>query len=121
MIYNTQIIDGSVPSKSNCYRIVTISGHGALTKTDKLKKYEESFNLQCNYYRNLGINSLFEIHLDVYYQNNRSDLDNSLKVILDCLQKVGAIENDNKCIKIVANKFIDKLRPRVEFNLVSID
>ena len=47
-------------------------------------------------------------------------LDNSLKIILDCLQKVNAIKNDNNCIKIVAQKFIDKDRPRIEFKLIRI-
>jgi Holliday junction resolvase RusA-like endonuclease len=40
---------------------------------------------------------------------------------LDCLQKVKAISNDNKCIKIVANKFLDKLNPRIEFEIKKIN
>jgi Holliday junction resolvase RusA-like endonuclease len=50
-----------------------------------------------------------------------SDLDNHCKVVLDCLQKAGAIVNDNKCVKIVAEKFIDKVNPRIEFKIVTID
>ena len=50
-----------------------------------------------------------------------SDLDNHAKVVLDCLQKVGAIKNDNKCVKIVAEKFLDKVNPRIEFKLISVE
>lgn len=118
MDFLKQTIEGVVPSKSNCYRIITLSGHGSLAKTEKLKAYENSFYLQCNIYRDVNIKSFFEIEIDVYYPNNRSDLDNSLKVVLDCLQKVKAIENDNKCVRIVANKFLDKDNPRIEFKLI---
>lgn len=53
----------------------------------------------------------------MFYPSQRSDLDNSLKVVLDCLQRVKAIRNDNKCVKIVAEKFLDKEKPRIEFEL----
>ncbi len=44
---NKQIIYSQIPSKSNCYRIITIKGHGSLAKTKALKDYESSFYLQC--------------------------------------------------------------------------
>lgn len=113
-----QTIFGQVPSKSNCYKIITLSGHGSLAKTKALKDYEKSFYLQCNLYRNANIKGLFEFNVDVYYPNNRADLDNSLKIILDSLQQVKAIENDNKCVLIVARKFVDKVNPRIEFSLI---
>ena len=115
-----QVIYGKCPSKSNCYKIITLKNHSSLCKTKTLTEYEKSFYLQCNLYRNKNINGLFEIYLSVYYDSNRADLDNSLKIILDCLQKVNAIKNDNNCIKIVANKFIDKLKPRIEFEIIEI-
>ena len=115
-----QTIYGNTPSKSNCYRIIMISGHGSLAKTGTLKKYEDSFYIQCNYYRNKMIEGYFELHIDVYYPNQRSDLDNSLKVVLDCLQKVKAIKNDNKCTKIIINKYLDAGNPRIEFDLVEV-
>jgi Holliday junction resolvase RusA-like endonuclease len=59
--------------------------------------------------------------MDVFYPNQRSDLDNSAKVVLDCLQKVKAIVNDNKCTKMVLRKFLDKDKPRIEFFLKKID
>lgn len=150
-----QVILGNVPSKSNCYKIITFrtgkqkpllfsgsdilkmndlikrfrwdelrdmfidgsdnNSHPSLGKTAALKKYENDFFIQANRYRNLNVDEYFEFEIDVYYPTQRSDLDNSLKVVLDCLQKINAIKNDNKCTRIIANKFLDKLNPRIEF------
>lgn len=108
-----QTIHGVCPSKSNCYRI----GTKGLFKTKALTAYENSFFIQCNQYRNANIAGYFELHVDVFYPNQRADLDNALKIILDCLQRVKAIPNDNKCVKIIAQKFLDKANPRIEFSL----
>ena len=129
MDFGTQIIKGTAPSKSNCYRIIIVKGdkrkgekdHGGLKKTDALVAYERAFYMQCGKYRNLKIDSFFEFYVDVYYPSNRSDLDNSLKTLLDCLQYTKTITNDNKCIQIHARKFIDAADPRVEFRIVTID
>ena len=51
----------------------------------------------------------------------RTDIDNSLKIQLDCLQKSKTIKNDNLCVKVVAEKFIDKEHPRVEFKIITIE
>ena len=118
--HGTTTIAGSVPSKSNSYRIVTVGGHCSLAKTDALKKYETAFYLQLGRYRGLGIQGLFELHADIYWPSMSHDLDNALKIILDCLQRGGAIRNDNRCTHIVARKFIDKRNPRVEFRIVEL-
>lgn len=116
-----QVILGNVPSKSNCYKIITFKSkdpeksHASLGKTKALKQYENDFFIQANRYRNLNVDEYFEFEIDVYYPTQRSDLDNSLKVVLDCLQKINAIKNDNKCTRIVANKFLDNNNPRIEF------
>jgi Holliday junction resolvase RusA-like endonuclease len=116
-----QVILGTCPSKSNCYRIVKLGETYTLAKTSVLQKYEKDFYIQCNKYRGANIDTYFEFFMDVFYPNQRSDLDNSLKVVLDCLQKVKAIKNDNKCTKIVVRKFLDKNNPRVEFILTKVD
>ena len=64
------------------------------------------------------IKGLFELRLEVYYENQRPDLDNSMKILLDCLQECKAIVHDRNCVKITAEKFIDKDNPRIEFELV---
>lgn len=114
--YPKQVIYGNVPSKSNGYKIVTIANHASLAKTKAMKAYEDSFFMQCNQYRNKNIDTHFEFSMDVYYPTNKSDLDNSCKVVLDVLQhKVKAIKNDNKCVAIHLRKFTDKNNPRIEF------
>lgn len=118
--HDWQTIIGQTPSKSNSYKIITLSGHGSLAKTTGLKTYENSFYMQVGKYRNLMIEGYFELHLRVYFATMSHDLDNSLKIILDCLQYTKTIKNDNRCVKIVAEKFIDKTNPRIEFRLVEV-
>lgn len=112
-----QVIYGCVPSKSNLYVITKVAGHASMKKSKSMKEYEERFYLQCGAYRNKKISGFFELYADVYFQSNQPDLDNSLKGLLDCLQGCNAIKNDRQCVKIVANKFVDKRNPRIEFTL----
>lgn len=109
-----RIIKGSVPAKSNQYRI---SGN-RLYKAKEVKDYERIFALQYN--RHETITTPFSISVKVYMGNKRADLDNSLKGIMDNLQQVGAIQNDCLCIHIEATKFIDKTNPRIEIELTKI-
>lgn len=111
-----EVILGNTPSKSNCYRFVA----NIMYKTKALIAYEESFFWQCSKYRDKNISKPFLFIVDVFYPSKRSDLDNSLKVVLDCLQKVKAIKNDNNCYKIIAQKYIDKDNPRIEFEIKEI-
>lgn len=118
-----QRIVGNIPAKSNCYRIIILKNkdktkeHGSLAKTQALRQYEKDFAYQCTKYKNKNIDYEFEIEVDVYFQVRRSDLDNSLKCLLDCLQQVNAIKNDNLCMRIVANKYLDPANPRIEFTI----
>ncbi|WP_304961948.1 RusA family crossover junction endodeoxyribonuclease [Turicimonas muris] len=109
-------IYGACPSKSNCYKVVRREGHGTLSKSDALKSYEQSFFMQ-NTLRNKKISRRFKFTVDVYYKSDRPDLDNSLKILLDCLQLCGTIANDRLCAEIHARKFIDKTNPRVVFTI----
>ncbi len=110
------VIYGNVPSKSNSYRIVTIAGHSSLAKGKALKAYEQSFFMQCGI-RGAMVSSRFLLNIDVYYPSDRSDLDNALKIVLDCLQSCKAIKNDRLCAEIRARKLIDKTRPRIELSI----
>jgi Holliday junction resolvase RusA-like endonuclease len=130
-----QTIFGIVPSKSNCYRIVTIpckapkKPFSSLAKTKELREYERSFGLQCTRYRNAGIQTDFRFEMDVYYPSKRADLDNSLKCVLDCLQpqtktrpfSVGAISNDNLCQEIILRRHVDAGNPRIEFVITPLN
>lgn len=114
MIYAKQTIYGQTPSKSNAYKIIQVDGHSKLGKTDATKKYELGFFMQCSL-RKKGICKRFKMTIDVYFSSDRPDLDNSLKIVLDCLQTCGAITNDRLCAEIHARKLIDKRNPRIEF------
>lgn len=118
--HDWQTILGCVPSKSNSYRVIRIGGHSSLGKTPGLRTYEDSFYMQVGKYRDMMIIGYFELHLRVYFPSMSHDLDNSLKIILDCLQRTKTIKNDNRCVKIVADKFLDKTNPRIEFKLIEI-
>ena len=118
--YPKVIIYGDVVSKSNQYRIIKIGGHASLKKTDAVKKFEEKFYLQ-NPLRNTKISGFFEFYLDVYFGSNRKDLDGAFKLVLDALQSSKTITNDRNCVKIVANKFIDPIRPRLEFTIKEVE
>ena len=109
-------IRGKVPSKANSYKVITFNGHGSLGKTERLKAYEHSFFLQCPH-RGVNLYHFFTLYADVFYETMNPDLDNSLKIILDCLQMCEVIKNDNKCVQIIARKFVDKSNPRVEITI----
>ena len=118
---HTQVIHGQPPSKSNCYRIITIKGHGSLAKTQALKKWEQAFYMQCGTYRDANIKQYFKLDIDVYFTSQRSDLDNALKAVLDCLQTCHAIDNDRWCVEIHARKFVDPYDPRIEFTITTVE
>lgn len=112
-----QTIIGAVPSKPNSYRIIKKNGRPTLCKNAYIYKYENAFKMQCGKYRNANIEYLFKLNIDVYLHNMRQDLDNTLKIVLDCLQSCKAIKNDNQCTVIYARKFIDRKNPRIEFTI----
>ena len=109
---------GQVPSKSNGYRIA----NNRMFKSIELKSYEASFEWQIKKHlkENESVEVPFQIWIEVYFQSNRSDLDNSAKVILDCLQTSGVIKNDRLCQVLVMRKHIDKENPRIEFEIKAI-
>lgn len=113
----TETILGQIPSKSNSYRIITIRGHGSLAKTAAAKAYQEYFLLQIRDYKNKNIEE-FTYIAKVYYDSRRPDLDGHFKMVLDCLQRANAIVNDNKALRLVCDKYLDKENPRVEIMIV---
>ena len=121
MDYGWQTVLKQVPAKSNSYRIITLGGHASLAKAQALKAFESSFYMQCGKYRNLMIDKYFEFHCKVFYPSMRSDVDNALKILLDSCQIAKVVKNDNLCVKVVAEKFVDKINPRVEFKIVTIE
>lgn len=112
----TETIFGQIVSKANNYEVGNNKhGNRYIIKSERLREYERNFYRQCKTYKNRLINGKFCLHVSVFESSTRYDLDNALKTLLDCLQMVGAITNDNLCTKIIAEKRIDKRKPRVTF------
>lgn len=112
----TETIFGQVVSKANNYQVGN-NGHDSryIIKSPEIRAYERTFCEQCKVYKDKHIDGRFTLFIAVYESSTRYDLDNALKTVLDCLQYVGAITNDNLCVKIVAEKRIDNKRPRIVF------
>jgi Holliday junction resolvase RusA-like endonuclease len=116
-----EVIFGQIVAKANNYQAVPDKATGGrrIIKSDKVRAYERTFAAQCRIYAGKRINRPFELVTTVYYSRPTYDLDNSLKTLLDCLQYVGAITDDNLCTRIVADKQIDRYKPRVEFAIIA--
>lgn len=111
-----EVIFGQVPAKANRYKV----GKGKMYRDVSVSDYERSFILQCQQYKGLMIDFEFEFAMIVYFKSKASDLDNAAKTVLDCLQKAGAIKNDNLCMVIKLEKRIDKSSPRIEYYIKPI-
>lgn len=113
------VIYGDVPSKSNSYGLTVIAGRAKMYKTARLKEYEDQFFMECNQ-RGRMIKSFFGMRMDVYYSSLRPDMDNALKIILDCLQTCKVIKNDRYLAELMQAKFKDRQKPRIEFGLYEL-
>lgn len=72
---------------------------------------ERSLFLQANRYR---------LKVKAYRSRNTGDVDNFLKTVQDALQDSGLIFDDSQLDKVIAEKFIDRMMPRIEFTLTKI-
>ena len=115
---DVEVIHGQIIAKANHYQAVPgKNGERRIIKDEAIRAYERSFMEQCRIYKDRNVNCYFTLYVAVYESSVRYDLDNALKTLLDCLQMVKAITDDNLCRKIVAEKRIDKYRPRVVFGI----
>lgn len=118
----TFTILGQPPSKSNCYRVVRIGGHGSLAKSKELKAYETLFSIQIPpWCRGRLLAEPMRVELDCYFKTMANDLDNAAKGVLDCLQQGEVIKNDNKVMELMMRKFVDKKNPRAEITIIELE
>lgn len=109
---------GQAPSKSNCYGVKCFGSKGSMYKKAAVKKYERSFISQIPAkYLNKNIEYYMKVDIDCYYDSRRPDLDNSAKVILDCLQAAGVIKNDNKVYELNMTKNVRSGGSRVDIRI----
>lgn len=91
-----------------------------LYKTAEMKAYEKSFELQMLQYKYRMIEGDYAITAHVYYDSRRPDLGNAEKAVGDLLQRVGAVKNDRNCQEIHMYRHIDKVNPRIEFEITEL-
>ena len=102
------VIEGEPASKSNQRKIVSFGGRPALIKSDKARKYEKIFHLQCPKLDEMLEGDL-AVCMRIFYASRRPDLDESL--ILDLMQ--GFVYKNDRQVKH-KNVFwgLDRERPR---------
>lgn len=116
-----EIIYGIIVGKTNHYISVPDAGNRCrIVLDDKYREYKKTFLAQVKVYKGRMISSPFILHADVFYINDKFDLDNSVKTLCDLLQDCNAITNDKLCLEIHARKHIDRRVPRVEFSIIEI-
>jgi len=107
------IIKGKVPAKSSNRRIVWCWNKEKkiprVISSESVLEYEKIFALQIPKHakKNLGENSRLEVHIEVFTDSFRQDIDSFPKTILDNLQKCGVIKNDNKIDKLTVVRHKD--------------
>lgn len=115
-------VPGQLGSKSNQRQLVTF-GRGenrrpALIKSAKARAYESAF-MAAILGSGLAPKEPYEgpvvLVAGCHYEDRRRDLDVAL--LQDCLQRAGIIKNDRQVEEIHAYRYVDKERPRVEFEL----
>lgn len=104
------VVKGEPASKANGRRVVRIAGVSRSIKSKKALSYSDAFNLQVQPVEPL-LEGELTVTMNIYYANQRSDLDESL--ILDLLQGV-LYKNDRQVREKHIHHAIDRNNPRVE-------
>jgi crossover junction endodeoxyribonuclease RusA len=101
------------PSANNYWRSVVIRGRVRVLVSSEARKYKKA----CEAPLRRAFPSMIEgpiwIDVRVYRPIRRGDLGNRIKVLEDAMQGF-AYANDDQIVKISAERFDDKLNPRVE-------
>jgi len=112
------IIYGEAASKDNSRQLVTIKGRPALIKSVKARLFERAAHLQLQVAElKKPISGPVSATLRIYYTTERPDLDES--VVLDVLQGYAYL-NDRQVREKHVFHGIDKVRPRVEIEVVPL-
>lgn len=108
---------GELASKNNSRRAIFSKGKPRFIKSAKALGFEEMFLAQVRkpakpYEGYVALTAV------VYYKNWMPDLDETL--LADLIQKAGIIGNDRQIVEKHLFRGIDKVSPRVEFEVVAI-
>jgi Holliday junction resolvase RusA-like endonuclease len=111
------ILKGQIVSKKNNYRFGKGSWYNC--KQRELDALILSLRSQVVDVSVLPIKSDCKLILS-FWQSFKTDLDNQITTIMDCLQNSGIILNDRQIKKIEASKIKDNINPRVEIEIVEL-
>lgn len=111
-----ETIHGRPIAKANHY----VAVRGRIVKDSAIRRYEADALRQIVLYRGKRIDVPFELRCSIYFASSNQDLDNALKSLLDILQEADAITNDSLCRRIFAAKYVDRSRPRIDYQLIPL-
>lgn len=97
------------PSTNRLYRNVK----GIMVKSAEARNYAFSVALLARTHHLKPFEGEVAVTMDFYRPRKSGDLDNRLKAVLDALQGTGFV-NDSQVVEIIARRFDDARRPRVE-------
>lgn len=115
------ILMGQPFSKANSRRLVNFGGRPRFIKSEKALQYEEEALWQLKIVMR-GLETFTTpvgVLITIHYPDRRQDLDPSL--ILDIMQKAGVYTNDRLVEEMHLFRKIDKLKPRSEVSIWSLD
>lgn len=113
------IIHGPLSNKSNSRQLVNFGGRPMLIKSKDAREYESQF--EAAVWRSTGNvsplppDTKLYLRATVYQENMRRDLD--CELLPDLLQKFNIIKNDRQVWRKEYERRLDKLNPRVEFEV----
>jgi Holliday junction resolvase RusA-like endonuclease len=104
---------------NNAYEPARWGKRHGFKKSDEARVYQEQIAFRAK----VAMRSMppftgrCRVVLTLFYPDDRSDIDGSIKLNLDALQGV-VYRNDRQIRRLVVDKDIDKDRPRIEFEVV---
>jgi crossover junction endodeoxyribonuclease RusA len=105
------------PSANRWWRMVVIKGSPRMLLSKEARQYKERIGQLGN--RN-AISGPIRVSIDWYRERKSGDLDKRLGVVLDALQGV-LYSNDAQIVEIIARRFDDPSRPRLQVTVEAID
>jgi len=88
--------------------------------TGKAKKYKKAVSDLCHVEGHQPLDGNVAVNLKVFRPAKRGDLDNILKVSLDSL-KGFCFHDDKQIVRIIAERYEDKINPRIEIEVTQLD
>ena len=105
----TRLVLPLPPSANRMWRAVG----GKVKVSEEGREYRDKAELALAMQRAEKLEGPVGLHIYVYFPNQRGDLDNRIKPLLDVLQGK-TFKNDSQVHHLVVTRYIDKEKPRVE-------